>query len=238
MKSLFEINSQIIKSIDGNYQRPEQLMDQTKFNAIMLNELNILALQRSKGKRNFQITPENEWLLKVVFAYLNRNADDNELTYTRTIQDETITKTLDLHKGLMLLGNFGVGKTLLMQAIHSKMQMCKLTGRFVSSRKIYETKQVDWDVTLGKPQYGIFIDDLGDEPTKTVEFGNEDAPVALVLKNRMDAWEQLPESPKMFITSNCAPKVLEQKYGGRIVSRMHAAMNVIITNQKTDWRKL
>jgi len=78
---------------------------------------------------------------------------------------------------------------------------------------------------------------LGDEPKKRMDFGNEDTPVANVLKERLDAWERLPETPKLFITSNCPPKTIEAIYGGRITSRIYGACNVIITPQKTDFRK-
>ena len=238
MQSLSELNQLVAAQISVVKERPAQLMDQMEFNKRMLFKLNELAIIYSKGKRTFQITQENEWLLKVVFAYLNRNADDKELTYKITIKNETITKTLSLEKGILLLGNFGVGKTLLFRAIHAEMQFLKLTGRFVTSRQIYECKKEDYDSVTGKDKYGLFIDDLGDEPLKSVEYGNEDTPVARILKQRMDNFEQLEESPKLFISSNCSPAKLTEYYGGRIVSRIHGSMNVIITPQQQDFRKL
>lgn len=238
MQSLSELNEVIKSEFKKTIERPAQLYDQNELNRRMLFRLNELTLAHSKGQRKFQITNENEWLLEVVFAYLNRNADDKELTYTIKIKEETISNTLDIKKGVLLLGNFGVGKTLLLRAIHAEMQYLKLTGRFVTSRQMYECKKEDYDAIIGKYKYGLFVDDLGDEPIKSVDYGNEDAPVARILKQRMDAFEQLEESPKMFMTSNCSPEKLKEYYGGRILSRMYGTMNVIILPQKTDWRKV
>lgn len=237
MQSIREINEIISSGLIIEKTKHEMIMPQDKFNQFMLMELNKLALIYSKGKTPFKVTIENEWFLKAVFAYLNRNDNDDLLSYSLEIGSSKISGKLDLDKGLMIQGNYGVGKTLLLRVIQKNLSILKLTGRFVESRTIHETKKEDHVNIIGKDQYGLFIDDLGDEPLKSVDFGNEDTPVAIVLKKRLDNWERLPESPKLFITTNCSNEILVKRYGGRILSRMHSAMNIIILPQKQDFRK-
>lgn len=235
MQSLKEINSIITKELANPVAKIfEQIGDQNAVNKFLLQKLNEKALIFSNGKKPFQITDENEAILGAIFAYLNRNSDES----TRTYEDKDGKHVLNLDKGICLLGNFGIGKTLLMTVIWENKERFKISGKWSTSRQIHECKKEDQYLIVGTPKYGLFIDDLGDEPKKRMDFGNEDTPVANVLKERLDAWERLPETPKLFITSNCSPAVLKDIYGGRIESRIYSACNVIISRQKTDFRKL
>jgi DNA replication protein DnaC len=238
MKSIAEINNQIKTDWKNERKRPKQIMDQDTFNRQFLNILNKAAFLFSKGRNKFIVNDDNEWLLKVVFAYLNRNEDDKNLTYAIKIDNSEIKETLDLDKGLTILGNFGIGKSLLMTCIYQYRAQLKLKGRFVTSKQIFDCKKPDLSQLVGMDKFDLFIDDLGDEPMKKVNYGQEDTPVASVLKTKLDSWERLPETPKLFVTSNCDPKKLKELYGGRIVSRLYGATNVIISKQKIDFRKI
>jgi len=238
IKSISELNELIQSDIIIKPDRPKQLMDQNKFNEIFLKILNNAVLVASKGQRSLQITSENDWLFQVIMAYLNRNESDKALTYTIELDDKTISRTLDLNKGITLLGSFGVGKSLLLRCIYENRGQLGLNGYFVDSRQIFDAPKNNLHTIIGHEKCCLFIDDLGDEPIKSVDYGQEDAPVASVLKRRLDAWEIFPESPRLFISSNCGMKILKDRYGGRIISRIHGATNVIITRQSTDYRKI
>lgn len=268
--SIEEINKKVQAELAGGYKRPQQIMEQAKFDAWFLGTLNRLALQASKGERAFQIIDENKDLLRAVFAYLNRSSDENLLTYTRRIRVKRKTPsgdeemqfsedkvTLSLEKGLAIIGNFGIGKTLLLKAIHTNMRELQLTGRFFTARQVfeahkitskeaYETNQKDLAQIVGSDKYGAFMDDLGAEPRKAVKFGEEDTPVGNFLLHRINEWdrlrlsspEQMTHDARLFVTSNVPIEGLKEIYGGRAVSRIYGACNVIISNQKTDFRKV
>ena len=229
-KSIIELNKEVQKSLQVIRIRPEPITEQQKFNAFMLNKLNELCLQFSKGRRSFEVTEENQELLSAVFAYLNRSNNDSELSYKGNV--------LDLDKGLLFLGPFGVGKSLLMRVIFENRNLLKLTGRFVTSQQVFDYPKKELETIVGKDKYGLFIDDIGEEPNVLNDFGTQDTPVGNLLKARMDAWERYPEAPKLFISTNCKETILNQVYGGRVVSRLYDACNVLVSSQKTDYRKL
>lgn len=239
VKSIFDINEEVFQEIKKEYVRPYQIMDQNEFNKVSLKHLNEMVLIDSKGKNGFKITDENHHFIEVVFAYLNRNMDDSKLIYNggfKPIQ-------LSLEKGLLLSGSFGIGKTLMLRFINKYARPFGLTGRFASARAIYETKKPDLINVVGSEKYGLFIDDLGEEPNLLVNYGSEETPVARLLKERTEAWETLAESPKLFISTNLKVRssdsnliTLEKLYGGRIASRLYGACNVMYQRHTTDFR--
>jgi len=229
-KSLFDINTEVQKLVTAENSRPEQLTDQGKFNAFMLGKLNELSLQYSKGRRSFEVTEKNADILRAVFGYLNRSANDADFTYKGNV--------MDLNKGLLLIGSFGIGKTLLMRAIFENRNILKLNGHFTNAQQIFDHPQKTLETIVGKNRFGLWIDDIGEEPNVANDFGTHVTPVGNLIKARVDAWERLPESPKLFITSNCLPAVLTQIYGGRVMSRLYGACNVIISPQTEDFRKM
>lgn len=238
IKSIREINEELQATYEIQKLRPEPIyQNQNSFNKWFLSILNNKVIAQSKGTRQFTITDENEWLINLLLCYLNRNPDDKTLSYDIKIENQTITHTLDLNKGITLLGNFGVGKTLIMSSVYENRGKLGMNGFFVSAKQLFDCKKPDLHGLIGKSTANLFLDDLGDEPMKKVDYGQEDTPVASVLKQKLDDWENQVNYPKLFITSNCGISKLKELYGGRIVSRLHGSTNVIITTQKQDFRK-
>ena len=229
-KSIKELNEKVQNELIVEIHRPKPLADQDAFNSWILGHLNELALVFSKGKRKFEVTDENHELFSAVFAYLNRSENDQLLMYQG--------RKLELEKGLLLMGNYGIGKTLLLTCIFQQRQKLELTGRFCSAQQVFNHNKKHLEELIGKDQFGLFLDDIGEEPNVANDFGTKETPVGNVIKQRVNAWERLPESPKLFMSTNCTEEVLKQVYGGRIVSRTFGACNVLVSKQKTDYRKV
>jgi energy-coupling factor transporter ATP-binding protein EcfA2 len=162
------------------------------------------------------------------------------------LHDEVMAEELgiDLHKGIMLTGNIGCGKTSLMSIIKNLLPVsfkpmirsCRNVS-FEFSQKGYETiarySVHSFDYS-GGPQAYCF-DDLGVEPNINF-WGDKLNVMTEVLLSRYDYFI----SHKMIthITTNLNGDELENIYGQRLRSRMRSMFNLIAFDPKTaDKRK-
>ncbi len=215
--------SEYWKKIDQEkvYQLPnaEQLFNQFKANATQII------------KREFEIDVFNQAMIKRLCLYFS--ADPKAEKYG-----------ISLHKGLILAGGTGSGKTTIMKAFRSnpmqsfKLINCRTVGYNFSVNGFEELRTYSQPETIpinqfGQSDLGICFDDLGtDEERK--HYGDKINALTEVLLNRYDT---IPFT-KTHITTNLNADMIEDIYGSRIRSRLREMFNLInFGNNTPDRRK-
>ena len=130
---------------------------------------------------------------------------------------------LYLNKGILLVGGFGVGKTLIMKA-------------FINLINSYQIKIITTlhgkELTIELPKKGLqdfkkkplFIDDIGKENKEVLVYGTRIKPYVdmISLRYEFPTWN--------FGTSNYNMNTLKELYGETITDRMKDMYNVIVLN--------
>lgn len=140
--------------------------------------------------------------------------------------------TLDINKGLCLMGGVGTGKTTIMNIF----QKSPNAYRLVSCRTIAEEWKKKGSISeyskprinnlpalqFGSRSIGFCFDDLGTE-IKTRNYGDELNVMEEIILNFYDT----KKFNKIHITTNLNPDEIEQKYGVRVRSRMREMFNLV-----------
>ena len=176
-----------------------------------------------------------------VIADLDRPIVSKLLAYF--LRDEAVAagEGIDLHKGIMLMGPIGCGKTSLMNIMRG---LCPESFRHIicSSREIsFEYSKQGFDIIskYGKNSFFPYVnipriycfDDLGMESVVSY-WGNNSNVMGEILLSRYD-WFM---SHKMIThaTTNLNVGELETAYGNRIRSRMRSMFNLITYDAGTS----
>lgn len=194
----------------------------------MTAEQYLSTIKKSAEARGFEfkIDQHNQRVVKLLTLYF---AHDRAF--------ESFSEHYSLDKGILLFGNVGCGKTLLMSLL-SMNQRCSYF--MIPSYEIGDRYQEDGVQALqefkdlyNRPVHpkavqlfaqgrsGICIDDLGDE-TEKKNFGNELNVIAHILKYRIN----LPFKAT-HLTTNLTAKQIKEYYGERVASRMREMFNLI-----------
>ncbi len=155
---------------------------------------------------------------------------DTEIIYklcTFIVQDKEKCKkmNIDIHKGILLSGPVGSGKTTLMTLIRSLVpkarpyQIIPCRNAVVSYNHIGTKTITDY----GDTGYHCF-DDLGVEPIGK-HFGRECNVMGEILLSRYDLF--IKTKTKTHGTTNLNAKEIEDRYGSRVRSRMRQLFNLI-----------
>lgn len=135
--------------------------------------------------------------------------------------------------GLFLPGSIGNGKTTMLKAVrdlvaylveHNKIRYCEgdKYPRFVTARDMANIAKSAEDFRALKDTKYLLIDDLCEEPTEVLHFGNYIYPFIELLEYRYE--NLLPT----FISSNFSAVDIEEKYGNqRIVDRMKEMFKIV-----------
>lgn len=147
---------------------------------------------------------------------------------------------LDPLKGILLLGNNGVGKTYFMKDFalknskicwgHPKMPSdAKLQdGSADSVRRAYH--QYGTELLQQFDHHDFYLDDLGSEVGGPVNlFGTIVDPIYELLMLRYRIRDQF----KTYITTNHTMDQIQERYGNRIWDRLHEMCNIIILDGKS-----
>jgi len=138
----------------------------------------------------------------------------------------------DLSKGIILMGNTGVGKTVYLKALSlmmgytNKFKFNIFTG--FEMERLYQLDSNHSDVyplesALQSKMFGI--DDLGEEHSSIKRYGTEINVGIDTLTQRHQLYTN--KGYLTFATSNLNAEMMAKKYGKRIESRMHEMFNII-----------
>jgi DNA replication protein DnaC len=231
----FDFNSYI-----QTVQKPEikpLFEDREQFYCYMTRLINALVIKQSNGKKNLIVSEEFGSQLLQVFKYLNREQSlENEKT--------SFGQNWNLDAGIIFMGNFGTGKTLLLRSIYELMnnQVRKnvdigIKGKYMTARQIsttYQFEPKELPSLIGKEINDIFIDELGDEPLSVNNYGTSENPVYSVLKQKLDDWDKYDRKPRLFATTNLNKTKIIDRYSERVWSRMKAATNIVLLGGGKD----
>jgi hypothetical protein len=154
----------------------------------------------------------------------------------------------DVHRGIYLFGDFGCGKTLLMQSLQDFTRMIEdrltaasvpftpRTFRMSHARDIaMEIQRTGTTDSLRQYYTGIrLFDDMGSEQEKKI-FGNDISALAEILLTRYNAYQC--GGPLTHCTSNLTPHECRAAYGDRIGSRVFELFNHVYLDG-TDKRRM
>lgn len=170
---------------------------------------------RRLGKyKPFIVDQDNSIIIKQIFQYITCDPEFE----TTNIIDGYPEKNLS--KGLMLIGSFGVGKSILIESL------CNMINNIdIHNIEIRHAKELPDLIThMGVGFYKnrrLFIDDLGKEVKELNVFGTVSKPIIdlFALRYETGAWT--------LATANYNLDTFEQFYGKTISERMKEMFNII-----------
>ena len=162
--------------------------------------------------------------------------ESKEMKQACMTMGQVLTDKNDMHFGFLLRGTNGNGKTTLANAFHkvvnslAQMQYlgnCKGAINRTAKEivRCYETSM--FGKILKEPV--VIIDDLGNETTEMMNYGNIATPIVDMIEYRYD------NKLFTFITTNLTADQIEEKYGKRIRDRLRE-MVVTITIEGGSYR--
>ncbi|MCC5922475.1 MAG: ATPase [Crocinitomicaceae bacterium] len=177
-----------------------------------------IAFLQVQGKKKyggkFKIHPEDYLLLHKFVSYM--------------IHEETLCKkySLDLRKGILLIGPVGCGKTSWMNLIQTIL-LSNEQFQVKSTRTIaHEFNREGYSIiaNYGHRQHPICLDDIGVEQNIKF-FGNECNTIAEILLHRHELL--VKNQIVTHATTNLTANEIEQIYGHRVRSRLREMFNLI-----------
>jgi len=179
----------------------------------------------------FQITSENQEIIYSIFRYFLQMPNFNEYGM--------IKNKAGLNKGLLVYGDYGVGKSILFDAIHIiGKAIFKHTGSTqlwfpristVDMLTRYYEAQRDSSSNFKLELYyrgKLYLDDLGKEDKA---YNREEIIGKLI-------FERHRRSLKTYVTTNDNPSAIAARYGNHIGDRLPEMFNIIKWEGKS-WRE-
>lgn len=180
---------------------------------------------------DFQITPENQQIVFSIFRYFLLQPDFNEFG--------VIKNKAGLEKGLLVYGDYGVGKSRLFDAIHEigkiilehtrntqlwfpRISTIHMLTRYYESQKDPTSNFKLEDYYRGK----LYLDDLGKEDKAY----NREEIIGKLL------FERHRRKLKTLVTTNENPSAIAARYGNHIGDRLPEMFNIIKWEGKS-WRE-
>lgn len=175
------------------------------FNALMESNLDKLIYQ--SGKKGGFVPDKNA---SILFTYLFHYATGKEVS------------NIDLDKGILIAGNYGIGKTLIFSAFCNLIEsLGKKKINTTHSKKLVVEVVKDQDVFDRMTKGLLFIDDLGKEPKSINTFGTITNPMEDILTARYE------NNALTFATGNLKLETYKEHYGGSVYDRMKAMFNIV-----------
>lgn len=212
--------NQITKIIEQKKKEGQELLNEWKRKRLLIRvdyetflklfkcEADLL-IKKRKPADEFKLTKENEKLIKQLYYYCTINEKFEQ----------------DLSKGLLIGGTFGVGKTLIMQAL------CSVIALFGKNIRYIHVKKLQSDILkTGVEQYEkkpLFIDDVGKESREVVDYGTRILPIADLFALRYANYSLT------FATTNYKFETLKEFYGDSIADRLKEMFNLIVLDGKS-----
>lgn len=125
-------------------------------------------------------------------------------------------------RGLLIMGNCGLGKTLICGKI------LPILINHYCQKVIYITNAqlLNKDIDFILKQHLIYIDDIGTESV-SVKFGERRLPFAELVD------EAEKKGKLLIITTNLTPEEIEEKYGTRTIDRLHSITKAVKLSGKS-----
>jgi len=171
---------------------------------------------------DYIIDERNEKIIRTLMRYFRGSEDFND--------DGLILSKPDLKKGILIFGDYGIGKTLLFNILNiagddlfKNNGFLRMRFKSISSVSFVEdymksTKVDNSTFDLKNYQFRpLYIDDLGFEKKAFLSF--ELLAELLFERNRNKA--------KTYVTTNKSPKELAERYGSLIGDRLPEMFNII-----------
>jgi DNA replication protein DnaC len=153
--------------------------------------------------------------------------DTNNVKF-REINQKDLKSFLDQrvsNKGIMLMGNTGVGKT---YSIENFYLPHVKKGHEVSAYDLYQEAIINGPTFINKYlTHDLFIDDLGAEPKEVYYFGTLFSPMEMLLHER---YKLYPEFKTSISTNLNMIDEIPARYGQRIASRLEEICDLVIVD--------
>lgn len=143
--------------------------------------------------------------------------------YLDKIEKVTRWLTHSPKRGLLLMGSVGNGKSTMLHTIKYLIGYKALLSDAIG---IYDYFKQHGTMLLWNEQL-VIIDDLGAEPVRCTNYGEEHNPLAKLLLHRYD--KQLTT----IIATNLNLQDIQDRYGDRVVDRMYEMFDVIIYKRES-----
>ena len=186
-------------------------------------------------KKKFKVDETNEMLFRLLVAYFSPSEESRR--FFIEIAGYLKIENPDYDKGLMMAGNFGVGKTWMMQLFQANQRQCfrmrpakhiadafEVAGEETQQEFVYPFKNTfeDPDVFFQK-ESGLCIDDIGTEDVKN-HYGNKKNVIGDLFEIR---YSKKTTGIMLHATTNLTTEQLKDFYGMRVVSRMREIFNFV-----------
>ena len=166
--------------------------------------------------------------------------DDNRSAYSDLFNYFTNndSRKLDKNKGVMLIGDTGVGKTLLMKSIHGLCSRCKnlelfnyltmsnLKDLVIASKKDDEAKNYFNSYYNSINCNDLYVDDIGTESKEMNSYGNVSLWFEEYLMERYVLFTDY--GIKLHCSTNLNSATLKAFYSKRIIDRFNEMFNFVI----------
>lgn len=169
-------------------------------------------LEKRKERTSFVIDTLNESVIEQLYLYLRL--------------DERFSG--DLKKGIMLMGKYGCGKTIIMQAI-TEMYNTVIHSFHIQRPLLKFIKSSDLQNILKEKPTNVFsrrplvIDEFGREPKQVMDFGNIKSPMIELLCERYDNGAWTHGTSNFTLETLCS----ENQYGKMTGDRLKSMFNFI-----------
>ena len=198
--------------------------------------------------RGLALPMDNREIKNTLYAFYKREVEKrkNEFVFTEEIKknlsvvgDFLTTETR--FYGLFLPGSIGNGKTTMLKAIRdllvyladtNQIRFCEgdKYPRFISAREMANVAKTPTDFRALKDTRYLLIDDLCEEPTEVVSFGNSIYPFTELIEYRYE--NLLPT----FISSNFGAADISDKYGNQRIGNRMKEMFKIVSFKEESFR--
>ncbi len=166
-----------------------------------------IILKKRRERATFVIDEQNEPIIKQLYLYL-------------TLDDRF---SGDLNKGIMLMGKYGCGKTIIMQSL-VEMYNTVIHSLHIQRPLLKFFKSSDLqNILKGKPsnfysKMPLVIDEFGREPKQIMDFGNLRSPMIELLCERYDTGAWTHGTSNFTLETLCSENQYGKMTGGRLKS--------------------
>lgn len=169
-------------------------------------------LEKRREQNSFIVDNKNESIIKELYFYLTLNKQFSG----------------DLQKGIMLVGKYGCGKTLIMQAM-AEMYNSVVHALHIQRPllKFFKSSELQ-EILKGKPiraysRMPLVIDEFGREQKQIMDFGNLRSPMIELLCERYDTGVWTHGTSNFTLDTLCS----ENQYGKMTGDRLKSMFNFI-----------